>query len=87
MWGAGAPEYVVLGYDTELTYEKRTGQYPHAGVPLVASHPTWSVRVLMVGCPMSVRICHVQSDPGADPEHITGKPNAGMILHKIEALG
>jgi 4-nitrophenyl phosphatase len=24
---------------------------------------------------------------GHDPVHITGKPNAGMILHKIEALG
>ena len=24
---------------------------------------------------------------GVDPAHITGKPNAGMILHKIEALG
>ena len=24
---------------------------------------------------------------GVDPIHITGKPNAGMILHKIEALG
>jgi ribonucleotide monophosphatase NagD (HAD superfamily) len=24
---------------------------------------------------------------GVDPTHITGKPNAGMILHKIEALG
>ena len=24
---------------------------------------------------------------GKDPEHITGKPNAGMILHKIEELG
>ena len=24
---------------------------------------------------------------GVDPVHITGKPNAGMILHKIEELG
>lgn len=24
---------------------------------------------------------------GKDPVHITGKPNAGMILHKIEELG
>jgi ribonucleotide monophosphatase NagD (HAD superfamily) len=24
---------------------------------------------------------------GVEPVHITGKPNAGMILHKIEALG
>lgn len=24
---------------------------------------------------------------GVDPVHISGKPNAGMILHRIEALG
>ena len=24
---------------------------------------------------------------GADPVHITGKPNPGMIMHKIEELG
>ena len=36
-----APEYVVLGYDTELNYEKiaQASIHMHAGVPLVASHP------------------------------------------------
>ena len=24
---------------------------------------------------------------GIRPEHVCGKPNAGMILHKVEALG
>ena len=35
------PQYVVLGYDTELTYEKisQASIHMHAGVPLVASHP------------------------------------------------
>ncbi|MGY8699450.1 MAG: HAD-IIA family hydrolase, partial [Candidatus Poseidoniales archaeon] len=35
------PEYVVLGYDTEIDYEKlsKASIFLHAGVPLVASHP------------------------------------------------
>ncbi|MEC8168102.1 MAG: HAD family hydrolase, partial [Candidatus Thermoplasmatota archaeon] len=35
------PQYVVLGYDTELTYDKiaQASIHMHAGVPLVASHP------------------------------------------------
>ena len=35
------PEYVVLGYDTEINYDKiaTASIHMHAGVPLVASHP------------------------------------------------
>ena len=29
----------------------------------------------------------LKATTGVEPVHITGKPNAGMILHKIEALG
>ena len=36
-----SPQAVVLGYDTEITYQKLSdaSMYLHAGVPLVASHP------------------------------------------------
>ena len=35
------PQYVVLGYDTEINYHKisTASIYLHTGVPLVASHP------------------------------------------------
>ena len=35
------PEFVVLGYDTEITYEKlaTASIHLHRGVPMVASHP------------------------------------------------
>ena len=38
---SSAPQYVVLGYDTELTYDKisMASIHMHSGVPLVASHP------------------------------------------------
>ena len=29
----------------------------------------------------------LKATTGVEPEHITGKPNAGMIMHKIEDLG
>ena len=31
--------------------------------------------------------CDAEGDDGARPVHITGKPNPGMIMHKIEELG
>ena len=36
-----SPQYVVLGYDTEITYEKLSTAsiHLHKGVPMVASHP------------------------------------------------
>ena len=36
-----SPEYVVLGYDTEISYEKKAKAsiHIHKGFPVVASHP------------------------------------------------
>ena len=84
------PQYVVLGYDTELNYEKiATGSiHLHAGVPLVASHPDMVCPSPDGGLPdVGAYLAMLKATTGVDPFHITGKPNAGMILHKIEALG
>ena len=84
------PQYVVLGYDTELNYEKiATGSiHLHAGVPLVASHPDMVCPSPDGGLPdVGAYLAMLKATTGVDPVHITGKPNAGMILHKIEALG
>jgi len=85
-----APQYVVLGYDTELTYAKieRASVFMHAGVPLVASHPDMVCPSPEGGLPdVGAYLAMFKATTGVDPVHITGKPNAGMILHKIEALG
>ncbi|MFL2948811.1 MAG: HAD-IIA family hydrolase [Candidatus Poseidoniaceae archaeon] len=84
------PQYVVLGYDTEINYEKiATGSiHLHAGVPLVASHPDMVCPSPDGGLPdVGAYLAMLKVTTGVDPVHITGKPNAGMILHKIEALG
>ena len=84
------PQYVVLGYDTEINYEKisTASIHLHAGVPLVASHPDMVCPSPDGGLPdVGAYLAMLKATTGVDPVHITGKPNAGMILHKIEALG
>jgi len=87
---SATPQYVVLGYDTELTYDKiaQASIHMHAGVPLVASHPDMVCPSPDGGLPdVGAYLAMFKATTGTDPVHITGKPNAGMILHKIEALG
>jgi ribonucleotide monophosphatase NagD (HAD superfamily) len=85
-----SPQYVVLGYDTEIDYEKiaQGSIFLHKGVPLVASHPDMVCPSPDGGLPdVGAYLAMLKVTTGVGPEHITGKPNAGMILHKIEALG
>ncbi|MBC8437908.1 MAG: HAD-IIA family hydrolase [Euryarchaeota archaeon] len=87
---ANEPQYVVLGYDTEIDYEKLTDAsiHMHNGVPLVASHPDMVCPSPDGGLPdVGAYLALFKMTTGVDPEHICGKPNAGMILHKIEELG
>ena len=84
------PEIVVLGYDTEINYEKISiaSIHLHSGVPLVASHPDMVCPSPDGGLPdVGAYLAMLKVTTGVDPEHITGKPNAGMIMHKIEELG
>ena len=84
------PEYVVLGYDTEINYEKisTASIHMHRGVPLVASHPDMVCPSPDGGLPdVGAYLAMLKVTTGMDPVHITGKPNPGMIMHKIEELG
>lgn len=84
------PQFVVLGYDTEIDYNKisTASIHLHSGVPLVASHPDMVCPSPDGGLPdVGAYLAMFKATTGVDPVHITGKPNPGMILHKIEALG
>lgn len=84
------PQYIVLGYDTEINYDKisTASVHMHKGVPLVASHPDMVCPSPDGGLPdVGAYLAMLKVTTGKDPVHITGKPNAGMILHKIEELG
>lgn len=84
------PEYVVLGYDTEITYDKisTASIFLHKGVPMVASHPDMVCPSPDGGLPdTGAYMAMFEATTGVRPVHICGKPQPGMILHKIEALG
>jgi len=84
------PQYVVLGYDTEITYEKLStaSVHLHRGVPMVASHPDTVCPSPDGGLPDTGAYMELfEAATGVRPEHVCGKPNAGMILHKVESLG
>ena len=84
------PQYVVLGYDTEVTYEKLATAtvHLHNEVPLVASHPDMVCPSPDGGLPDSgAYMALFEASTGVRPVHVCGKPNKGMILHKIEEMG
>ena len=84
------PQYVVLGYDTEITYDKlqTASIHLHRGVPLVASHPDMVCPSPDGGLPdTGAYLALLKATTGVDPVHICGKPNPRMILHKVEELG
>ena len=84
------PEFVVLGYDTEINYEKLStaSVHLHKGVPMVASHPDIVCPSPDGGLPdTGAYMALFEATTGVRAAHICGKPNKGMILHKIEDLG
>ena len=84
------PQYVVLGYDTEITYEKLStaSVHLHRGVPMVASHPDTVCPSPEGGLPDTGAYMELfEATTGVRPEHVCGKPNAGMILHKVDEIG
>ena len=87
---AQSPQYVVLVYDTEINYEKLSAAsiHLHRGVPMVASHPDIVCPSPDGGLPdTGAYIDLFEATTGVRPVHICGKPNPGMILHKIVELG
>mgnify|MGYP003322113427 FL=1 len=87
---AERPEFVVLGYDTEISYEKlaTASIHLHEGVQLVASHPDMVCPSPRGGLPdTGAYMSLFKATTGVSPVHVCGKPNKGMILHKVEDLG
>ena len=83
------PQYVVLGYDTEINYEKLTKAsiHLHNGIPLVASHPDTVCPSPEGGLPdVGAYLSLFEATCGVKANHVCGKPNEGMISHKIKEL-
>lgn len=76
------PDFVVLGFDTTLTYDKlwRACDYITGGIPYIATHPD-------INCPLEknkvkpdigAMIAFIKASTGHEP-YIVGKPNKSMI--------
>src|SRR5690606_12585553 len=76
------PEYLVVGYDTELDYAKLTSacQLINRGVDILATHsdifcPTESGPIPDIGAMLQM----IQATTGRAPKKIFGKPDESMI--------
>ena len=83
------PAVVVLGYDTELTYEKlvRLCGFVRKGLPYLATHPD-------VNCPtpdgpipdIGAMIALVEKSTGRLPDKIFGKPDRNLVEQLAASL-
>lgn len=81
---------VVLGYDTELTYQKLSQAtiLLHQQIPLVATHPDIVCPSENGGLPdVGAILKMIEATTGVQPVVITGKPRAEMILGRLEKEG
>jgi 4-nitrophenyl phosphatase/NagD protein len=84
------PDYVVLGFDTTLTYNKiwRLCDFVQDGLPYIATHPD-------INCPtetgfmpdIGAMIEMVASSTGRQPDLIIGKPHKPIIEAILEKTG
>ncbi|GHV66169.1 hypothetical protein AGMMS49928_00200 [Spirochaetia bacterium] len=84
------PEYVIVGYDTELTYEKlaKAGLFINRGIEVLATHcdmvcPTPEGAIPDAGSMLKL----LEAATGKTPKEIFGKPHASMIYHILEKNG
>lgn len=87
---ANDPQAVVLGYDTELTYEKikQAAIYLSRGIDLIATHcdivcPTPDGPIPDIGAMLVM----FETALNIKPKRVFGKPNADMVAHLIRAHG
>jgi HAD superfamily hydrolase (TIGR01457 family) len=84
------PDFVVLGFDTTLTYDKlwKLCSLIRAGLPYIATHPD-------LNCPtedgfmpdIGAAIAFVKASTGREPDLIVGKPNPLFIEIAAERVG
>ena len=85
-----APDFVVLGFDTTLTYAKlwKLCDLVRAGVRYMATHPDYNCPTETGFMPdIGATIAFVQASTGRQPDLIVGKPNALFVEQAAERLG
>jgi 4-nitrophenyl phosphatase len=84
------PDFVVLGFDTTLTYQKirRLADFVVEGRPYIATHPD-------INCPtpdgfmpdIGALMAMIKTSTGRDADLIVGKPNPPMVEAIVEQSG
>ena len=76
------PEYIVLGFDTTLTYEKlwKLCDFVRAGLPYIATHPDFNCPTETGFMPdIGAMIAFVRAATGREPDLVVGKPNRMIV--------
>ncbi len=85
-----APDLVVLGFDTTLTYAKlwRLCDLVRAGLPYIATHPDFNCPTETGYMPdIGAMIAFVHASTGRNPDIVIGKPNRMIVEAAATRLG
>jgi len=84
------PDYVLIGYDTTLTYAKMTAvcDFVRAGLPYIATHPDFNCPTETGFAPdIGAIIAFIEASAGRRPDLIVGKPHRGIVDAAIGRTG
>jgi 4-nitrophenyl phosphatase len=76
------PEFLVLGFDTTLTYRKlwTLCDFVRAGIPFIATHPDFNCPTEEGWMPdVGAMLAFVKAATGRDPDVVVGKPNRLIV--------
>jgi HAD superfamily hydrolase (TIGR01457 family) len=85
-----APDYVVVGFDTGLTYAKlwRLCDLVRAGLPYIATHPDFNCPTEGGYMPdIGATLAYVGAATGREPDLVVGKPNRMIVEQAALRLG
>jgi len=88
--GMERPDYVLVGYDTTLTYAKMTQvcDLVRAGLPYIATHPDFNCPTETGFAPdIGAIIAFIEASTGRRPDVVIGKPNAGIVQEALRITG
>ncbi|MEG2356758.1 MAG: HAD-IIA family hydrolase [Clostridia bacterium] len=84
------PDYVLIGYDTTLDYEKMTRvcDLVRAGLPYIATHPDFNCPTETGYAPdIGAIIAFIEASAGRRPDLILGKPYSGIVQEALTLTG
>lgn len=87
---ADVPAIVVVGFDTELDYNKMcvVCDYIRAGIPYISTHPDYNCPTETGFIPDAGAIhAFIEASTGRRPDKIIGKPNAGIADYLVARTG